>query len=105
MKNKLFLIVFFLISSISFARTAEDQVYLVSVQENGTTFKIKLETLMSSESNEDICSVSCYAEIYYNGELRTNLFSSATASDCVTATTDCLVKAKKKADTYIAEAS
>lgn len=104
MKKSLFLAVFLLMTSMSFANVVKDNVY--PVIDNGAAASLEnlLDTFTTDDSSDDICSASCYAEIYYLGELRTTVFASATAGDCVTAQTNCLQEAKAKAEKYIAAA-
>ncbi|MBG6060359.1 hypothetical protein IWX83_000122 [Flavobacterium sp. CG_9.1] len=104
MKKSLFSAVFLLVTSMSFANEVKDKSSTAVDDGAVASSKKTVETLTTIKNDEDICSVSCYAEIYYLGELRTTVFSSATAGDCITAQTDCFQKAQKKADAYIAAA-
>jgi len=104
MKKSLFLAVFLLMTSMSFANVVKDKLY--TAVDNGAAASLEnpLDTFTTEDSIDDSCSASCYAEIYYLGELRTTVFASTTAGDCVTAITNCLQEAKVKAEKYIAAA-
>lgn len=104
MKKSLFLAVFLLMTSMSFANVVKDNVY--PVIDNGAAASLEnlLDTFTTDDSSDDICYASCYAEITYEGEYVTTVRSSATAGDCVTAQTNCLQDVKRKAEAYIAAA-
>ena len=104
MKKSIFLAVFFLVTAMSFANEVEDK--LNKVVDNGAVASVQMtiDASAAEENIDDTCSVSCYGDIYYNGEYKTTVFASATGADCVTAQTDCLQKANAKAQTYIAAA-
>ena len=104
MKKSLFLAVFLLMTSMSFANVVKDKLYTAVNNEAVASLQKTIDIFTTEESIDDICSASCYAEIYYLGELRTTVFASATAGDRVTAQTNCLQEAKAKAEKYIAAA-
>jgi hypothetical protein len=104
MKKCLFLTVFLLMTSMSFANVIKDKLYIAVDNGAAASLQKTIDTFTTEESIDDSCSVSCYGDIYYNGVYKTTVFASATAGDCVTAQTNCLQEAKAKAEKYIAAA-
>lgn len=105
MKKCLFMVVLLLMTSISFASTANEAIKKniennesVQIQNYSVVYDYKINLL------NDGCFVSCYANIYYNGKLVQTVNASAIGSDCVVANQECGRQAYALAKAYIAEA-
>lgn len=51
---------------------------------------------------DESCTASCYANITYEGEYVTTVYSSSTAADCATAQISCLSSVSRKARAFVA---
>ena len=104
MKKLLFLGVFFLGTTMSFANGIKYNMY--AAVDNGDVVSLEnpLDAFTTEDNIDDICYASCYAEISYEGVYTTTVRSSATAGDCVTAQINCVQDVKRKADLFMSEA-
>ena len=65
MKKSLFLAVFLLMTTMSFANVVKDKLYTAVDNEAVASLQKTMDIFATEQSIDDNCSASCYGDIYY----------------------------------------
>jgi hypothetical protein len=97
------------ISLVNFSFASSNEIISFNLSKNIEFIKSYEQNLTYNYNvtfySNDSCTASCYANVYYDGELVATFHDSSTSATCLDAQLTCLSKVKKKAYAYIAAAN